>query len=71
MKNPAWQEPGAKLPQGHRHGVVSIGPENKHPAGAEPGLTGQTDVAFDSVAPIRFKRSEPAPTSYVLGNVPD
>lgn len=70
MKNPAWQEPGAKLPQGHHDGIAASGPDNKFAPG-EPGVTGNTDVAWSSVAPIRFKRDEPAPTAYPLGNVPD
>ena len=70
MKNPAWNDNGPNVPQGHRPGVTPAGPENKFDPG-EPGHDGTTDVAWSSVAPIRFKRDEPLPTKFALGEVPD
>lgn len=71
MKNPEWQEPGAKLPQAYHDGVgSSAGPDNKFAPG-EPGLTGQTDVNWASVAPIRFARQKIAATKHLFGHFSD
>jgi len=70
MKNPAWNDAGPNKAQGHREGVTPSGPENKFAPG-EPGVTGQTDVNWASVAPIRFKRDEPGSTGHLFGNFSD
>ena len=51
-------------------GNAENGLDNKFAPG-EPGLTGQTDVAWESVAPIRFKRDEPGSTGHLFGNFSD
>lgn len=70
MKNPAWQEPGATKPQGAHEGIVPSGPDNKYAPG-DPGITGQTDVNWASVAPIRFARKSIAATRHLFGNFSD